>query len=84
MTDQAEADGQELLRVLREASAHIRERVFSSLDHTEANGYTEFLHLPAGEVALDLHEYDSDLEDADLVLLTFLVISWCRERERSS
>ena len=51
-------------------------RVFESLDHARSNGYEEFLHLPAEEVADDLADYDAELEGEDVAEMARLVTAW--------
>jgi hypothetical protein len=50
--------------------------VFQALDFALANGYEDFLHMPAGVVAADLADLDADLEDEDTAEMAPLFTEW--------
>lgn len=56
----------------------LRQQVFAALDNAIDNGYT-FEHMTATEVAIDLADYDADLEHVSVLNLIPWITIWSHE-----
>lgn len=57
------------------------EKVREALDNSVENGYTNFLFTSTdSQIANDLREYYSDLEDEDATEIIPFILEWRREK----